>query len=199
MNCADFFRLVFASKYIEIQQGSLSCQIGWTATTNMTERIVFLILYEGIAITLGSILTFRAYIHVIREIRSLPKELISSLNIKAYSLLWYPAVLFGSFLPCMIASFYRVIRPDDEEVPSWVIGLHIVMPHSIGFTNALVYVIQRKLYANTCTKEERKTIESTGSTGSGGRGEEEEDDDEKQLTRQLLRAERLANKESIIN
>jgi len=189
-----------APKYIEIQQGPLSCQIAWTESTTLTERIVFLILYEGIAITLGSILTFRAYIHVIREIKSLPKELISSLNIKAYSLLWYPAVLFGSFLPCMIASFYRVIRPDDEEVPSWVIGLHIVMPHSIGFTNALVYVIQRKLYANTFSKEEeRKTIESTGSTGSGGRGEEEEDDDEKQLTRQLLRAERLANKESIIH
>ena len=188
----SFFRPILAPEYIAIIKGPLSCEIAYTPSDSKLVRFVFLILYEGLAVVIGTVLTLRAYLHVIKEIKSLPKDWISQLQIKVYSLLWYPAVLFGSFLPCMIASFYRITRPDSEAVPSWVIGMHIVLPHSIGFTNAIVYGIQRKLYSKGSTKDERRT---TATIDVAGRDEEE--NDEKEFMKQLLRAERLANQDSI--
>jgi len=166
--------------------------MNYTPKDSAIVRFFIIMFYEGFAVIIGTALTLRAYLHVIKEIKTLPEGLVSQLNIKVYALLWYPAVLFGSFIPCFIDSLYRLSRPDGETVPNWIIGIHIVLPHSIGFTNAIVYGIQRKLYSKSFTKDERRTTATIDITGR-----EEEDNDEKEFMKELLRAERLANQSSI--
>jgi len=177
-------------KEVAIRNGPLYCEINFAHENTVLMKFLILMFYEGFPMIIGTILTLKSYLHVIREIKALPECLISQLNVKVYSLLWYPIVLFASFLPCLLDSLYRFSRPADEMVPFWIIGLHILLPHSIGFTNALVYGVQRKLYSNSFAEDEGTVAATIDISGE----EYDEEDDEQDLRNELLRAERLSSK-----
>jgi len=100
-------------------------------------------IYEAIPILAGLIITLIGYIKAIKRIRELPQHIVEQTEIGVYKLLWFPLVLFVTFLPSVVNNFIGIFIKD---IPPWVCGLHLGLTHSIGFTNAIVYGFQRKLY-----------------------------------------------------
>ena len=107
--------------------------------------LVVRIIYEAIPICLGLIITLVGYIKAIKRIRELPQHIIDQMDIGVYKLLWFPLILFISFVPSMMNNMIGIFV---SNIPPWVSGLHLGLTHSIGFTNAVVYGYQRKLYKN---------------------------------------------------
>ena len=73
--------------------------------------------------------------------KEISQLLMDRSKIDTYRLLWYPAVLFITFVPNILIdvslTFYGT-KIKALEV------LSVVITHSLGFSNALVYGIQRK-------------------------------------------------------
>lgn len=90
------------------------------------------------------IITIVGYTKAIRSVKELPPELLKSLNIKVYSLIWYPIILFVTFFPIFFAN--AVMGSYNSLGGAFVIGIFgMGVTHAIGFTNALVYGWQRRL------------------------------------------------------
>jgi len=108
------------------------------------------IIYEAFPCFCLGVITLGAYIMAIKKMKELPKELLSTMDIKIYKLLWYPAVLWITFMPTAAENIFRLFF--EASSPAALIVLRILVPHSIGFTNAIVYGLQsrlnRKIYSN---------------------------------------------------
>lgn len=102
-------------------------------------------IYEGIPVLLGFIITLIGYIKVIVTIRSLklPDVTLQEMNVPVFSLLWYPFVLCITFVPSLIDNIRAIYIPT--RIPA-IEAIHLLLTHSLGFTNAVVYGCQRKLY-----------------------------------------------------
>ncbi len=105
--------------------------------------VIVRVIYEAIPICVGLIITLVGYTKAIRKIRELPQHIVEQTEIGVFKLLWFPLVLFVTFVPSMVNNFIGIFIHD---IPPWVTGLHLGFTHSIGFTNAIVYGFQRKLY-----------------------------------------------------
>jgi len=134
-----------------------------------------LILHEGIPLLVGFIITLRAYRYAIKQIRELPIRILNELSVPVQGLLWYPALLLIIFIPSLIDKIWALYNPFR---PVWIQTLYLCLTHSIGFINALVYGVQRRLYAmrdsyqnftNELSSPQQKRISSSSST-SYGRG-----------------------------
>ncbi len=108
-------------------------------------------IYQGIPVFLGLIVTIIGYGAAIVKVKRLPPDIAQQLGINVYRLLWYPAVLFITFLPGMIDNFLQIFYGFDRPVA--IEAIHLCLTHSIGFTNALVYGLQRNLGARTKESE----------------------------------------------
>jgi len=84
------------------------------------------------------------YVLTVRKIKSIPEEILDNMHVAIYKLYWYPALLFMTFLPSTIDNFISAYwgKHNIFEIKAF----HLLMTHSIGFTNAIVYGIQRRLY-----------------------------------------------------
>ncbi len=133
-----------------------------------------LILHEGIPLLAGFIITLRAYRYAMKQIQELPVRILQEMSVPVRGLLWYPALLLIIFIPSLIDKIWALYNPFR---PVWIQTLYLCLTHSIGFINALVYGVQRKLYAardsyqslaNELSSPQQKRI-SSSSTHSYGR------------------------------
>ena len=137
---------MFFPAHLAYRYGPLYCFIGYNpALVSNYEKMLILILYQSLPIVLGSLISLKSYLNVINQLKELPKCIIEDMNIKVYSLLWYPLVLFVSLIPCQI---YTAIELYSNP-PLWAKFIHLMLPHSIGLTNLILYGYQRKLYHAT--------------------------------------------------
>jgi len=135
-------------KKIIYANGNLMCLITFRAEdTTLTERVVILMIYQGIPVLFGLVVTIIGYGAAIVKVKRLPKDIAEQLGINVYRLLWYPAVLFITFLPGMIDNFLQIYYGFDR--PVIIEAIHLSLTHSIGFTNAMVYGLQRNFGIKT--------------------------------------------------
>ncbi len=103
-------------------------------------------LYEGLPVILGTFVTLIGYLNVVKRMKGLPKHFLEKMDISLYQVLWYPIILFITFVPIVIENIIRIYEPDR---PIWKKALTLTFTHAIGFLNAVVYIVQRKLYYKT--------------------------------------------------
>jgi len=100
--------LFFFSKII-YENGNLLCLITFSpVNTTITEKVVILMIYQGIPVFFGLLITIIGYGAAIIKVKRLPPDIAQQLGINVYRLLWYPAVLFITFLPGMIDNFLQI-------------------------------------------------------------------------------------------
>ena len=113
-------------------------------------------LLEGIPIILGLLVLLIGYITTFISTRRMPKYLLAQLDFNPYHLFWYPVVFFVTFSPGLINRIYMVYKPGGHS--EILEALYLGFKHLVGFSNAIVYGLQRDLYK----KEPRNTIGSRG-------------------------------------
>jgi len=124
---------------------SLFCAITYAPDVkDIPTKLTVLFIIHGLPIGLGCLVTFFGYLLAIRNIRRISKDLISHMDISVYKLLWYPGLLFVTFTPGLVNNFVTIIT--GGAAPLGVQILYLILTHSIGLTNAMVYGFQRKLY-----------------------------------------------------
>jgi len=109
---------------------------------------------RGFPILLGLIISFEAYRRTIQEANKLPAYLMEQMESSIYNLLWYPCSLMITFAPSILDQLIAIFVPDR---PVWVTALRVGITHSLGFINAILYIILRGLYHNK--KEEELELE----------------------------------------
>jgi hypothetical protein len=136
---------IFNKKLVYVKK-TLFCWVG-SAEPNPDVKTNFLILmiFEGIPLTVGLIITLFGYCKAISNTKQVLGSFLETVGVDVYKLLWYPAVLFIVFIPSLIDNAYQVFTKNP------ILGVeiaHILLTHSIGFLNAIVYGIQGKDLAN---------------------------------------------------
>lgn len=105
----------------------------------------------------GFIISLYSYIHAIRSTSKLSQGLLHSMDVNIYKLLWYPVVMFLTFIPTMVDNVVHIIR--NENSPFIIQALHEGITHVIGLLNAIIYGMQRKQY-NEAYNEKKTECES---------------------------------------
>ena len=106
---------------------------------------------------IGGVITLVCYCLTIRIVRSYQKAFEDLRDLRLRRLLLYPAVIFISFLPSV---FYWIFYYNDYNTASFVFkAIKMVLANSLGFTNALVYGYQKKLYATPKTAEQQHIVQ----------------------------------------
>jgi len=150
-------------KHVHIESGPINCSVESVKEASMRSRLVVEMLYRGVPIMVGLVVTVIGYLGALRKIRNwqkssgIERRLINQLDLSSSKLLWYPAASILIFLPSAIDPIVDIF---SDERPLWVRALRMAIPHSIGFTNALVYIVLRKLYLNP-TKPNRASRKQT--------------------------------------
>jgi len=107
-------------------------------------------IFEGIPLSVGLIITLFGYCKAISNTRKAIGSFLETVGVDVYKLLWYPAVLFIVFIPSLIDNAYQIFTKNP------ILGVevaHILLTHSIGFLNAIVYGIQ----GNDLTNDNNET------------------------------------------
>jgi len=151
--CSVLGPLIF-SENVGFEKGPIEC---WIAPVNKSAslNLFFLAIYEAIPLLVGSFVTLRSYMYIIQEIKTLPKSVLEQIDVRVYSLLWFPMVPFLSNLLCLVDNMIKIFDHNQNPLSLWKKIAHLLIPHAIGLTNALVYVVQKRLYSSGKTHEQR--------------------------------------------
>jgi len=115
-------------------------------------------IFQGFPILIGLFITLWGYGLAIRTMKRLPKILVEASGFNVYQVLWYPAILFITFVPAFINS---LVNQGDGDTPTvWIVALNLGLTHMIGFTNALLYGLQRNSFHKKNEEEEESLIEA---------------------------------------
>jgi len=153
----------FFPKHVHIESGPINCSVESVKDASMESRLAVEMLYRGVPIMVGLIVTVIGYLGALKKIRNwqkssgIERRLINQLDLSSSKLLWDPAASILIFLPSAIDPIVDIF---NVERPLWVRALRMAIPHSIGLTNALVYILLRKLYLNP-TKPNRASRKQT--------------------------------------
>ena len=96
---------------------------------------------EGAPVFLGLTVTFFGYLLAIKKVRELTSASLYQVDVNVYKLLWYPLIVFITFVPGLIDNL--VSTSQNVKLSFGFEAAHLTLTHSIGFTNALVYGLQR--------------------------------------------------------
>ena len=88
--------------------------------------------------------TFVAYVLTFKRLKSLEQNFIDGMGIKPHKLFWYPGVLFIVFVPRLLDGLAKTFYKDQEFF--FLKAMHMILTHSIGMANAIVYGFQMKSY-----------------------------------------------------
>jgi len=128
---------------IVVAYGPFFCWFSYSVEATDLWKLAVTMIYQGIPTILGVFITIISYNLVIKQIKEVPKEILEVMNVDVYRLYWYPAVFIITFVPSLID---KIVRIYIEDRPVIFEAAHLLLTHSIGFNNALVYGIQRKLH-----------------------------------------------------
>ena len=136
--CSPFF----AGDYLGIKKDGITCLVSSTSSNEFVNTIIFLIVKMLLPVV-GITITILCYIYTKRKVEKDQLVLGDKINLKVEKLLMYPIVLFAAFLPSMIYWFLALISPDENR--DVVADLCMLITHSVGIMNALVYGLQRRV------------------------------------------------------
>jgi len=122
---------------------------------------------DGGPIILGFLITLFGYLLAIRNVKNASKDLMDHLEVNINKLLWYPALMFVTFIPGLIDNIVMLYL--DAETPLAFLIVHLILTHSIGFTNAILYGFQRGLYQSK-KRGHRKTSDRSLDPNTNGLG-----------------------------
>lgn len=123
------------------QRQALFCWVGSTLSSpTVVHKIAILAVFEGIPLIAGLLISLVGYVIAIRNITGFAQMYLAGVGIQIYKLLWYPLVLAIIFLPSLVNN---VLGFFVKDTPIQLKVLHLILTHSIGFANALVYGLQR--------------------------------------------------------
>jgi len=125
------------TNFVEYQNSDLYCQITFPRDATYGWILAVKLIYVGIPTILGTLITFGSYLLTMKDIKSMSKS-----STAPYKLFWYPVLMFLTFTPCFVYSFTTAYLRKDENIV--IKTLHLVLTHSIGFTNAILYGVQLK-------------------------------------------------------
>jgi len=131
-------------KEVSFVNGDILCNVTYTSGVSRNTKLIVRLGYEAFPIVSSLLITLGSYLLTIRKIRELPEEVLSSMDLQTHKLFWYPAVLLITFVPSALDNFGAIYFGSDVRVEIKL--LHLFFTHSIGFTNAIVYGIQRRLH-----------------------------------------------------
>jgi len=150
----------FLKKYVIYVNDNVVCHITYNNTTDPEKKLSYLekfaviTFYEGILVTAGIIVTLKCYFHTsnfIRRVSERPRKETG------YRFLVYPFVICIVFLPTVIDDYFRINHKCEYL---WLMVVHMVLTHSIGFINAIAYGWQRMKQKRQ--RELRQNPEITG-------------------------------------
>jgi len=150
---------------IKYQNGDVFCWIASTGGDTFLPVIIDLF-YGAFPVSAGLAVSVYSYARAILTIKRLPKELVGKMDISIYKLLWYPLVLFLIFTPSVVHGFVMIYFKNQQTIGMF--ATYLVLTHSIGFINAILYGMQRKLY--------NMGVKKRNSTGKFAHQELEEED-----------------------
>jgi len=134
----------YNNRYIAFKNSDFYCEISYSenAESNLSKVVVELVL-EVIPVFGGILVNLVAYILTMKRLNRLHASFLGSMNVSLRKLLWYPAVMMIVFVPSVLDNLFLAC---GEKPPFALTALHLFMTHSIGFSNAIVYGIQRNLH-----------------------------------------------------
>ena len=110
----------------------------------MKEKIVIELILEAIPVLSGIIINLIAYVATIKRLNRLHGSFLGHLGVSLRKLLWYPAVMMFVFVPSVLENL--AVAYNGQNQTFLLTAIHLFMTHSIGFSNAIVYGIQRNLH-----------------------------------------------------
>jgi len=149
-------RFFFSGDEFVVSRGPFFCWLTHDNDSSKTVQLMVIMFYKGFFIILGLIITICSYILVIKKTKELPAGVLTAVKFNYYYVLWYPAVFFLTFAPNLLDNILRIYYPGR---PVWLQAAHLVLTHSVGFSNALVYGVQRKILKTNYEENARKFSE----------------------------------------
>lgn len=114
-----------------------------------TVQLELVMIFMGIPAILSLLITLVTYSKIASKVDELTRSLMipnDLHNIGIRKLFWYPAVIFLSCIPALIDNIIQIYF--DFSLVSFNV-VHVILFHSLGFSNALVYGLQRRRYNQT--------------------------------------------------
>ena len=134
---------------IRKEKGSIVCLVEASESASpVTRKIIFLAM-RVLPNILGMIITLAAYALAINKVKKIPEMFYGKSRTKTYNLLLYPGIIFLTFLPILIYGFAVNVFKVSDETRFTCETILMIISHSIGLLNAIVYGFQRRLYWNT--------------------------------------------------
>jgi len=151
--------LPFIYKRMAYSNGKFFCVISYApSVTTKSEILTIFMLLEGLPILAGFFVSLVAYALAIRNVKRASQGYINQMEINMYRLFWYPGLIFLTFMPCFIDYLFQIYLGDS---PVYVEIVHLLLTHSLGFNNALLYGFQRRLYTSKNKKDNATIITAT--------------------------------------
>jgi len=114
--------------------------------------------FFGIPAILSLIITLKVYADIARKFKELQRHFIVPNDIGVQKLFWYPAVIFLSCIPALVDNIVQIYF--DFSLQSLNV-IHVILFHSLGFSNALVYGLQRRKFEMNRNLPNRDSVTST--------------------------------------
>lgn len=131
--------------------GDLFCYITYAQDATLPVKIGVRLVYEVMLVFSGLSITMYGYFKTVRYVRKLSYEAMAHMDVNMSKLFWYPFVIFFTFMPSVINNLVHIYYKESFLI---VEIIHLSLTHSIGFTNAVVYGLQRRLYVYNSEEEE---------------------------------------------
>ena len=128
-----------------------------SASRDSTLRTIGFLIYKPLFPVSAIIITVVYYVRTIRIMKNIQASLVISQKLNSEKLLWYPFTIFVIFMPAQFyyfLSFYFQL----ENARFWE-GATVLITHSLGIVNALVYGYQRRVYRKSMQLSEKSNIE----------------------------------------
>ena len=113
-------------------------------TSDKTSGALIVIFTKTIFPVPGTLISFIYYLKTIKMVGKIDQLAFSSKKLNAEKLLWYPATIFIVYLP-NITYYVLCFGFGFNDSPFWD-GATMLITHSLGTFNAIVYGLQRKVY-----------------------------------------------------
>jgi len=169
------FRPFLIPQYLIFANGPIICLISSDPSDSIPLKLLFRTLYEGLTTIFVFFITLIAYGITVIRIR---RELDTNIDFNLYKVFWYPFIMLLVTVPSLIDDYNQIFHPNSSEL---LLLMHILLTHSIGTLNALVYGWQRNLFKFSRGTSREVEVHSPG-----------EPNDSISLNQELLRASRLA-------
>ena len=134
---------MYASNVFAVDKLDIVCFIQ-NKQDNGASEILAIIVYEFLMDLIGTITTLWCYILTIRKIKQLQLALLDDRVIHSKRLLIYPVALLIMFLPSNVNTLLKLyFKIEERGILKYI---PILITHSMGLINALIYGYQRKVH-----------------------------------------------------